>query len=44
MLKRIKYLLPFGARVRRVLSLIREDSSSGETDDYMHDLINALTK
>ena len=43
MLKRIKYLLPFGARVKRALPLMREDSF-GETDDTMHDLINGLTK
>lgn len=38
MLKRIKHLLPFDARVKRVLPLMRENSSSGETDDIMPDL------
>ena len=38
MLKRIKHLLPFDARVKRVLPLMRENSSSGETDVTMLDL------
>lgn len=32
MSKRINHLLPFDARVKRVLLLMRENSSSGETD------------
>ena len=38
MLKRIKHLLPFDGRVKLVLPLMRENSSSGVTDDTMLDL------